>query len=176
MNGLFGMRILSLAIVATALFATKSNAKDIYFCWSGANGYSMTGSMELADGSESTNLITEQDLSAFEIVGYSNGKFLGSWSMAEIYEDTTWHLRYDRALQSFLVGDGFAGLRSQGWNANGNVENCGSPGFGFNSGNFAQDICVDGKFIDDSSVHPETPFTVSVVPLNFDCSISFPLS
>lgn len=56
----------------------------------------------------------------------------------------------------FLTGGSFAGFASQGWNANGDVTDCGTPGFGFNSGNFAQDICLNGAYVEASSIAPDT--------------------
>jgi hypothetical protein len=44
------------------------------------------------------------------------------------------------------------------------VTNCGKPGFGFNSGNYAQDICVNGTYIQASSIDPATPLTATFPP------------
>jgi hypothetical protein len=64
----------------------------------------------------------------------------------------------------FLTGGSFAGFASQGWNANGDVTDCGTPGFGFNSGNFAQDICLNGAYVEASSIAPDTPLLATLNP------------
>jgi hypothetical protein len=74
------------------------------------------------------------------------------------------HLRFDPQQMVFLTGGSFQGLHPQDWNANGNVTNCGKPGFGFNSGNYAQDICVNGTYIQASSIDPATPLTATFPP------------
>jgi hypothetical protein len=54
----------------------------------------------------------------------------------------------------------------QVWNAGGNVTDCGNPGFGFNGGNRAQDVCVNGAFIDESGIDPATPLKIAGDPSN----------
>ena len=45
----------------------------------------------------------------------------------------------------------------QAWNMDGGGYNCGQGGFGFNIGDFAQDICVDNTLIQASQIDPHTP-------------------
>lgn len=151
--------LLSLALILSADLAP---AADLHFCWIGGGGYAMSGRMQVPDAVMSRDLVTEDDVIAFEISGYHNETFLGSWDMRQRDDDTTWHLRFDPAAMLFLTGGSFATTFSQGWNADGNVMNCGNPGFGFNSGNYAQDICVNGAYITESSIDPATPFPVQV--------------
>ena len=140
-----------------SLCATTATAADFSFCWTGGNGYTMTGRMQVPDALMSNAILTEEDVTSFKIAGYLEGTLLGTWDMTQHTAQTTWHLRFDPIAMTFLTGGRFATTRSQGWNADGEVENCGNPGFGFNSGSYAQDICVNGQYIADSSIAPETP-------------------
>ena len=136
---------------------TTAQAADFPICWTGANGYTMTGQMRIDPVALDKKIVTEQDIVAFKIAGYHDGRLLGTWDMAELDAGDTWHVRFDLRSREFLTGGSFRTARSQGWNADGGVSDCGNPGFGFNSGNFAQDICVNGTFIADSSIPPDTP-------------------
>ena len=42
-------------------------------------------------------------------------------------------------------------------------------GFGFNSGNFAQDICLNGAYVEASSIAPDTPLLATLDPVTPDC-------
>jgi hypothetical protein len=52
------------------------------------------------------------------------------------------------------MGGHFLEQSYQEWNANGQVNDCGIPGFGFNGGNWAQDFCIDNVWIEESSIDP----------------------
>lgn len=166
-------RAMSILAMLTALPAA---AADLNFCWRGASGYTMTGKMQIPDDKMYRAVVTEKDVTRFKIAGYLDGQLLGTWDMAQAGPDTTWHLRFDPMGMTFLTGGSFAGTHSQGWNADGNVENCGSPGFGFNSGNYAQDICVDGRYMRDSSIDPATAFLATTQAVTPDCGFSTPTS
>ncbi len=146
-----------LAVMACLTTPVAALASDFSFCWVGANGYTMTGKMSLSQGV--TGMATEKDVTAFKIAGYRNGTLLGTWDMADLHPGATWHLRFDTATQTFPTGGSFPTQNSQGWNADGGADDCGNPGFGFNSGNHAQDVCVDGHWARDSSIAPESPLT-----------------
>jgi hypothetical protein len=64
----------------------------------------------------------------------------------------------------------------QEWNANGYVENCGNPGFGFNSGAGAQDVCINGRFMFESSIASETPFPAQLASDPLACDQALQLS
>ena len=113
--------------------------------------------------------MTERDVTAFRITGYERGVMIGQWDMSERGANTTWHLRFDPGSRVFPTGGSFPGERSQGWNANGEVTDCGRRGFGFNSGNYAQDICLYGVWIAQSSIPPETPLFATTEPVTPDC-------
>lgn len=159
-----------------SLLASQATAADYYFCWQGANGYTMTGQMSIAPMAASNPLVTQDDVTLFKIAGYRNGVLLGKWDMATRDEDDTWFLNFDPAAREFLT-PGAMGLGvSQAWNANGDANDCGTPGFGFNLGNYAQDFCLNGTWVEDSGMPPETPFLVSPVPVDPLCRVYAPTS
>ncbi len=160
---------LQLASILIAGVAGPIQAAELNLCWRGGGGYTMTGRMTLPDEAMFKTILTEDDITNFKISGYLKGRLIGTWNSAQRNADTTWHLRFDPAGMIFLTGGRFASFASQGWNADGDVENCGVNGFGFNSGSFAQDICVDGKYIEASSVPPDTPLLATLDPVTPDC-------
>ena len=149
------------SILALTAIASPLSAADFNFCWAGGNGYTMTGRMQVPDHLMSNAVITENDVTGFKIAGYLEGTLIGTWDMASRNANTTWHLRFDPGSLTFLTGGSFATTRSQGWNADGTAQDCGTPGFGFNSGNYAQDVCINGQYAADSSIAPETPFVAT---------------
>ena len=149
--------------------ASPLSAAEFNFCWAGAGGYTMTGRIAFADRLLSSTVITEDDVTAFSITGYERGVAIGTWDMSDLRPDTTWHLRFKPGSLTFPTGGSFPGDRSQGWNANGDVTDCGRRGFGFNSGNYAQDICLFGVWISQSSIPPETPFRATPHPVTPEC-------
>ncbi len=161
---------LSLAVLLATGLASPSLAADLRFCWVGANGYSLSGRMQVPDQKMSFSVITENDVTAFRISGFHKGVPIGNWDMRDRTPDTTFHVRFDPIAMQFLTGGSFASTNSQGWNADGNVMNCGNPGFGFNSGNYAQDICVNGKYIEASSIDPSTPLLAQIGPEAATCT------
>ncbi len=164
------------AAFALALSATQAHAVDFYFCWKGDNGYTMTGQMSVNPTALNKPLITQNDVSEFRIAGYRDGQLLGKWDMATRAEGASWFLNYDPTAREFLT-PGAMGLGvSQAWNADGTATDCGDPGFGFNLGNFAQDFCVNGQWIEESGMPPETPFLVSPVPVDPLCRVYAPTS
>lgn len=158
------------AAALVMMFGSTASAADLSFCWIGNNGYTMVGKMQVAPDAMSKPLVTEHDLNAFKIAGYHNGQLLGSWNMADAAADSTWHLRFDPQSMTFLTGQSFPTTKSQGWNANGAVRDCGAPGFGFNAGNAGQDICVNGQYVAESTVPPETPLAATTGYVAPDCN------
>lgn len=141
--------------LAVMLAASSAQAGEVYICWLGAGGYTMTGRMTYPEALNDAVLVTQDDLTSFRITGYFDGRVIGKWDMAEATPQTSWLLRYDpRSAQFPLVG--FDGLY-QMWNANGEVNDCGNLGFGFNAGNGGQDFCIDNTFILSSSIPADTP-------------------
>lgn len=159
-----------------ALLATPAQAVELFFCWQGANDYTMRGSMQFPDDRLSRRIVTEADITAFEIEGFHQGNPIGTWSLSDRTPDTTWYLRYNTKEQGFLIIKPFVTGYTQGWNANGNVDDCGEGGFGFNAGSGGQDVCVNGEFIRDSTIALDTPIQVSNDPFPPDCRLIEPMS
>lgn len=176
--GLTRRAVCNMQVVAACMFAfsAPANATDLYFCWVGGGGYTMTGQMTLVDGAMAKTLVTEADVTGFSITGFLNGDKVGGWDLKDRMPETTWHLRFSPNTMEFPVGGSFGSLFSQGWNAHGRVSDCGNPGFGFNSGNAAQDVCVNGVYELSSRVNRATPFPVFTSPPSLDCKGIIPLS
>lgn len=163
------MSVFRSAFITVSLSASPLAAAELEFCWVGANGWTMTGRMNIPDSAMTQPIITEEDVAAFHIAGYQNGEMIGTWDMAQDTQDSTFHLRFDPKTMTFLTGGSFPTRNSQGWNADGSAENCGNPGFGFNAGNYAQDLCLNGVWIEDSGVDPATTFSVKPAHIEIDC-------
>lgn len=165
----FSQSKLSTTLLLIAGFAGPAQAAELNFCWKGGGGYTMTGRMSLPDAAMFKTILTEEDITAFKISGYHKGQLVGTWNSTQRSKDSTWHLRFDPAGMLFLTGGRFASFASQGWNADGDVANCGPSGFGFNTGSYAQDICINGTYIEDSSIAPDTPLLATLDPVTPDC-------
>ncbi len=164
------------ASFALALVANSAQAADFYFCWQGSNGYTMTGQMTLNPSALNKPVVTQDDVTLFKIAGYQNSQLLGKWDMATRADGSSWILHYDPARRVFLT-PGEMGLGvSQAWNADGTATDCGDPGFGFNLGNYAQDFCLNGVWVEESGMPPETPFLVSPIPVDPLCRVYAPTS
>jgi len=168
------MRALITALLVT--LAQPVHSASFNFCWQGANGYTMTGKIVFPDANLNQAVITQDDLTAFKITGYLNGAQIGTWNMDQRSANTTWHLRFEPKTGRFPVGGGFPSESAQGWNAHGAVNDCGVPGFGFNAASGAQDVCVNGTFIRDSSIARDTPLFATTAPVTADCRQTVPLS
>ncbi|MEM8537389.1 MAG: hypothetical protein AAGF56_05955 [Pseudomonadota bacterium] len=161
---------------AFSLAATPASAVDFYFCWLGSNGYTMTGQMTIDPAALNQPVVTEDGVVEFRIAGYLEGRLLGKWDMATRDADDTWILNYDPARGAFMTPGDLGLSVSQAWNANGNANDCGNPGFGFNLGNYAQDFCLNGVWVEESGTPPETDFLVSPTPVDPQCRVYTPLS
>jgi len=167
------MQIITICMFA---FQAPAHAATLNLCWTGAGGYTMTGRMSLPDAAMRKPTVTQDDLTGFQITGYLKGEKIGHWNMKDRTANTTWLLRFEPKTLNFPVGGDFGSLVSQGWNANGDVTDCGTPGFGFNSGNYAQDVCVNGRFVSESSIDPKTPLVATYDPATPDCRSAAALS
>lgn len=160
-----------LALLLAAL-AGPVQAEDVYLCWVGANGWSMTGIMTFPDELSHAARITAADVTGFQITGWLDGRQIGGWNLKDSGPETTFVLNYSPAQGAFLMGGNWPGRFSQGWNANGDVTDCGAGGFGFNAGNYAQDVCLDGRWVEESGVPPPTPlYALSRMP-DPDCRVA----
>jgi len=152
-----------------ALMPAMAGAAQFNFCWVGAGGYTMTGTIAFPDRYLDAPVITENEVTRFEITGYEHLVPVGRWSLAERRGGDTWHLRFLPGRMEFPTGGSFPGPDAQGWNANGDVTDCGAKGFGFNSGNYAQDVCLFGTWVRASSIPPDTPLFATTAPVTPDC-------
>jgi hypothetical protein len=154
--------------ISLILVAGTSRSETRYICWRGANGYTMTGKFQYPDDLAGRPLIRESDLLSFRIQGFLDAKAIGRWSLEDVGPETSWLLRYDPVRHIFPLTDP-SGLY-QMWNANGQVDDCGTPGFGFNAGNGGQDVCIDDTFVTSSTIDPATPLISFPRPQPADCT------
>ena len=143
----------------------------VHFCWAGSNGYTMTGSMEFPAELMDADFITEADVTRFRIAGFKDGELIGTWDISTRAPDDTWYLRYFPREWMFPTNSEVPGLFDQGWNADGTAADCDEGEFGFNAGNYAQDFCLGGVWIEESGVEPAKPFrTQPVAPTDPACA------
>jgi hypothetical protein len=160
----------ALALLLAGL-ATPADAALVHFCWAGSNGYTMTGSMEFPDALLQADVVTEADLTRFRIAGFLDGRQIGQWDMGTRDANDTWYLRYFPREMLFPTNGEVPGPFDQGWNADGTAEDCDEGEWGFNAGNYAQDFCLDGVWIEESGVEPQKPFrTTLTAPTDPDCA------
>ena len=137
----------------------------------------MEGQIEFPDALMNTGLITEADVTDFQIQGFRDGLPVGFWSLDMLQPETSWILSFDTTTLSFPMGGSRNELTYQEWNANGEVNDCGATsGFGFNGGNWAQDVCIDNTWISDSSIDPSTPLQAYPMDVRLNCDPSVPVS
>jgi hypothetical protein len=157
--------------------ATPGHAAQFQFCWVGANGYTMEGRIGFPDSLQGTGLITEAEVTSFQIIGRIDGVAIGSWNLADLTPRTSWRLRFDTDRLQFPTGGIDAQNSYQEWNANGQVNNCGAvEGFGWNGGNYAQDVCIDNVWIEESSIDPDTPLFAQPMDVALSCETTVPTS
>jgi len=144
-------------LVIAALAASPAGAVEVQFCWLGAAGYSLAGTMAFPDPLATADRITEADVTGFKMTGYRDGVPVGSWSLDKLTGGTDWNLNFSPREMRFMTGGYSDSDTGQQWNASGEMTDCGTPGLGFNAGGGAQDLCLDGVFVVESGVAPETP-------------------
>lgn len=116
-------------------------------------------------------LLTHDDISAFFIVGFKDDIALGTWDMRQLTPTTRWNLSFDPRGMVFPTGGMHDSDKGQAWNAGGQANDCGDPGFGFNSGTNAQDLCVNNVWHTDSMINRYTRFPVFAEgTANLDCA------
>lgn len=166
------------SLVAALLLSTAPlNAAQFQFCWVGANGYTMEGHIGFPDALLNSGLITQDQVTDFQIIGHIDGVAIGSWNLTEATADTSWLLRFDTDTLQFPTGGIRAENSYQEWNANGQVNNCGAQaGFGWNGGNYAQDVCINNLWIEESSIDPNTPLFAQPMDVVLSCETTIPVS
>ncbi|WP_298497555.1 hypothetical protein [uncultured Maritimibacter sp.] len=138
------------------------------FQWQGAGGYSLRGVMSFDESLAGADVVYEGDLTCFAIEGYEGKKPIGRWALGMLTEETSWTVTFLPEPSQFVVYSDAAQM-PQAWNMNGLGEDCGTPGFGFNIGNQAQDLCLNGEWVWESQVEPSRPF-----PAVRDDNVEFP--
>lgn len=146
------------AVLLATLLGQPAEAALVHFCWAGSNGYTMIGSMEFPDALLGAEVVTEAEVTRFRIAGFRDGELIGTWDIAEREPDDTWYLRYFPQEMMFPTNGEIPGPFDQGWNADGTAADCDADEFGFNAGNYAQDFCLGGVWLEESGVPPQKPF------------------
>jgi len=156
--------------LALCLLALPAQAADFEFCWEGANGYRMEGRMTVPDALLDAPLLTHADVTGFFIQGFRDDVPLGAWDLSQLTPETSWNLSFDPRGMVFPTGGMHDSPKGQAWNAGGRADDCGDPGFGFNSGTNAQDLCVNNVWHTDSMINRYTRFQVFPAgTANLDC-------
>lgn len=153
------MRALLCSLLAGVFPALPAAAQSVAYSfeWTGSGGYAMRGALSFPADLMGAQRVFEDDVDCFVIEGYRDGQPIGRWALGMLTEETTWFLTFDPVLEEFVVW-GPAAPMPQAWNMDGGGYNCGADGFGFNIGNAAQDLCLDGDLLVESQVMPATPF------------------
>jgi len=138
------------------------------FVWQGGGGYSMRGGLSFDAALMGGQLVLEDDVQCFVIQGFRGDEPIGRWALGQLTEETTWRLTFDPVTERFPVWGPDTPM-PQAWNMDGGGYDCGDGGFGFNIGNAAQDLCLDGTLLVDSQVAPARPF-----PARRDDDFAFP--
>ncbi|MGR3376443.1 hypothetical protein [Salipiger abyssi] len=138
------------------------------FEWQGSGGYAMRGALSFDAALLGREEVRASDLTCFVIEGYRDSEPIGRWALGMLNEETTWSLSFRPSGPEFIVfGPGHP--MPQAWNMDGAGTDCGPGGFGFNIGNAAQDLCLDGRLVIGSQVDPSRPF-----PAVRDDDVPFP--
>ena len=149
----------SLALLVTGLMPGVASAITIAISWTGANGYTLSGTMIYSDSLIGTGAIDETDIDSLTIEGFLNNVSIGTWDLAD-GSTTTININYDTDTQSFIVGGSSGGTSGQLWNWQG------ATGVGFISGSPNQLLSLDGSNIPASSVLTSGGnLTATVVPV-----------
>ena len=169
-----------IALAAAALLAAQTATAEtarFQFCWIGANGYTMEGMIEFPDALLNTGIISEREVTGFRIQGFHDGLPIGFWSLDMMTPETSWTVSFDTRSLRFPTGGSRSQQTYQEWNANGEVNDCGAEGgFGFNGGNWAQDVCIDNTWIEASSIDPFTPLQAYSMDVRLNCDPAVPIS
>lgn len=160
--------IITLAIWAMSLGPSRAEEAVFSFSWQGGGGYRMDGALSFDAALIGQGIVTWEAVQCFVIEGRRDGEAIGRWALGMLTEDTTWELAFDPRAPGFLVYSPLT-PSPQEWNMNGYGTDCGAGGFGFNIGNLAQDLCLDGRLLVESRVPPATP-----IPARRDDGFVFP--
>jgi hypothetical protein len=158
----FARLVAFFAILAPAGAAT-AELSTWRFTWEGAGGYRIEGRMAFDAAHLSRPELRADDIACFVIEGFHGDRPIGRWALGQRGPATTWILTFLPTERAFAVY-GPDHPMPQAWNMDGFGTDCGPGGFGFNVGNWAQDICVDGRLIVASQVAPSQPLPAVPAP------------
>ncbi|MBP0482284.1 hypothetical protein [Sagittula salina] len=158
------MRCIGLGLmVALAAGAVRAEEAVWQFLWQGGGGYTVRGGLSYDASLVTGAVVRGDDLTCFFIEGLKDGGPVGRWGLAMLNEKTWWRLNFAPVPGAFLV-EGMGVDMPQAWNMDGFGTSCGAGGFGFNIGNAAQDICIDGTLIVESQIDPFRSFPAERAP------------
>jgi len=173
---IFSLMRLTVLFLSLLVAANPAQAAKFQFCWIGSSGYTMRGSISFPDTLLDSGIITQDEVTDFAIYGYLDNFPVGSWRLDQRTTQTTWELYFDTTTLEFPMGGIALDQSYQAWNANGQVNDCGEGGFGFNGGNWAQDVCINNTWIEDSSIIPDTPLPAFPEGVEIRCEAVLNLS
>ena len=150
-NGLF----LTLMLMLISSFCY---AASYQFSWVGSDGYRLEGAFSIPDSLAQEKHIDERAVKCFWIAGYRSDNPVGQWNISQLTNETNWRLNFEPQSLRFRTGGHSQSQFGQEWNMNGFGTGCGEDGFGFNSGNVSQDICINNQWIKSSIISPKTSF------------------
>jgi hypothetical protein len=160
---------LGAAVLAALLpAAAAADSAAFRFVWQGGGDWSMRGAIAFDAALLGGPWVLEDQVQCFFIEGYEGDRPVGRWALGMLNEETTWTLTFDPAAGHFVIYS-LDSFMPQAWNMDGAGRDCGDPGFGFNIGNAAQDLCLDGELVEASQVPPDRPF-----PAVRDDAVRFP--
>ncbi|WP_138472099.1 hypothetical protein [Poseidonocella sp. HB161398] len=136
------------------------------FQWQGNGGYAMEGALAYDSALARDGLVTGAEIDCFFILGRHDGAEIGRWSLGELDAGTDWIVTFLPGLGAFAVYSPVTAM-PQAWNMDGTGTSCGAGGFGFNIGNAAQDLCLDGQLLAESQVAPERAFPATPAPAEY---------
>lgn len=159
-----------IAALAVAGWPGFGQASDLAwrFEWLGNGGYEMRGAIAIDAALAERDYVYAQDVECFMVEGYFEDEPIGRWALGMKTDETSWSLTFRPKQDAFEVFSEQSPM-PQAWNMNGFGTDCGREGFGFNIGNAAQDLCLNGRLVVASQVSPTRPF-----PATRDDTVSFP--
>ncbi|WP_226622234.1 hypothetical protein [Alloyangia pacifica] len=159
-----------IAVLALVAGTSAGRAADLAwrFEWQGNGGYEMRGAIAIDAALAERDYVYAEDVECFVVEGYHDDEPIGRWALGMKTDETSWALTF-RPRQSEFAVFGPESPMPQAWNMNGFGTDCGREGFGFNIGNAAQDLCLNGRLLTASQVTPSRPF-----PATRDDAVSFP--
>ncbi|MCT4373513.1 hypothetical protein CLG85_025740 [Yangia mangrovi] len=163
-----GRALLAAVALTGEMSAARASELAWRFEWLGNGGYEMRGAIAIDAALAERDYVYAEDVECFVVEGYHEGRPIGRWALGMKTDETSWALTFRPRQNAFEVF-GPQSPMPQAWNMNGFGTDCGREGFGFNIGNAAQDLCLDGHLLTASQVTPSRPF-----PATRDDAARFP--